>query len=105
MSFPICQKANDASCLFLVETGHHPVQLPVLLGHRALRVLPTCFACADTAGWLSHTLLDHAWIRRSSDQVNKIQPLTSAEDLTGRLAVAHRLERRRDHLHLGERCG
>ena len=76
MSFPICQKANDASCLFLVETGHHPVQLPVLSGLRALRVLPTCFACADTGGWFSHTLLDHAWIRRSSDQVNKVQPLT-----------------------------
>jgi hypothetical protein len=62
MAFPLCQKANDASCPFLVEARHHPVQLPVFSGLGGLRVFSTRFACADTSGWLSHTLLDHASI-------------------------------------------
>jgi len=76
MPFPVRQKANDPSRLFLVEPRHDPVQFPVLPGLSALRVLPTRFACADTTGWLSHTRLDHARICRSSDQVNKVQLLS-----------------------------
>ena len=76
MPFPVRQKANDPSRLFLVEPRHDPVQLPVLPGLSALRVIPTRIACADTTGWLSHTLLDHTRICRSSDQVNKVQPLS-----------------------------
>jgi len=55
MPFPLRQQPNDSPRLFLVEKCNHAIQLSVLHGLRAPRMLLAHLALASMDGQLGHT--------------------------------------------------